>query len=296
MRRPAAVVAWVLAALAVAFLDGDPLAQAIVTAGAWVLLVRRRVGGRRLRPLGIGLGVLAVVTTAVNGLISHTGATVLVVLPSWVPLAGGPLTAEGVAEGGSIALALVAAVSVTAALSVVIEPTDLVDALPAALDHVGAALGAALNLVPATAASALAVREAQRLRGWRPRGVRAMVDLAVPVVLGAIERSVQLAESMEARAFGSGRRTRLVGGERSPRLAAVALTAGVAASVALAARLTGAASWYPYPVPSVPSVAPLVLVPALLVAVAGAVLPPEPEDVPADVPGEAVTILPGGTA
>ena len=275
MSRPAAVVCWVLAALAVAFLDTDPAAQAIVLAGAWVLLRRRRVEGRRLRPLAIGLAVLFLLTVAVNGLLSHTGVTVLAALPSWLPLAGGSVTAEGFASGGSIALGLVTAISVTAALSVVIEPTDLVDALPGALHHAGAALGAALNLVPATAASVVAVRDAQRLRGWRARGVRAMVDLAVPVLLGAIDRSVQLAESMEARAFGAGRRTRATGGERSAGLVVVAAVGVLAVGIAALARASGTAAWYPYPVPTVPSLAPLALAPAALVAVAGATLPPE---------------------
>jgi energy-coupling factor transport system permease protein len=274
--RTAAVAVWVLAALAVALLDTDPVSQVIVLAGAWTLLARRRVTGRRLRPLAIGLTLLGTVTVAVNGLLSHTGATVLGVLPSWLPLVGGEVTAEGFASGGSIALGLITAVSVTAALSVTVEPTDLVDALPRPLQHAGAALGAALNLVPATAASFVAVREAQRLRGWRPRGARAMVDLAVPVLLGAIDRSVQLAESMEARAFGTGRRTSMIGGERSAGAAAVAAASIVAVATVAGVYATGTRDgWYAYPVPTVPSVSLLVLAPAVVVALAGILLPAE---------------------
>lgn len=277
MSRPAAVAVWVLAALTVALVDTDPASRLVVLAGAWALLVRRRVTARRLRPLALGLVVLGLLTVVLNGLLSHTGETVLGVVPSWLPLVGGPLTAEGFADGASIGLGLVAAISVTAVLSVVLEPTDLVDALPRPLHHAGAALGAALNLVPATAASVVAVRDAQRLRGWRPRGARAMVDLAVPVLLGAIDRSVQLAESMEARAFGVGRRSSMTGGDRSPRLAAVATAGAVAVTIAVVAYLAGdPGGWYAYPLPTVPSAAPLALTPALLVALAGSAIPPEP--------------------
>lgn len=274
--RPAAVGVWVLAALAVALVDTDPAARLVVIAGAWALLVRRRVPGRRLRPLALGLASLAVLTVALNGGLSHAGTTVLVVLPSWVPLFGGPVTAEGFADGASIALGLVAAISVTAALSLVLEPTDLVDVLPRPLHHAGAALGAALNLVPATAASFVAVREAQRLRGWRPRGARALVDLAVPVLLGAIDRSVQLAESMEARAFGTGTRTRMPAAGRSVRLAAVAAAAVAALGIAVVAYAAGdPGAWYAYPVPTVPSASPLALAPAIVAALAAAALPAE---------------------
>ncbi len=276
MTRPAGVAVWVLAALTVALVDTDPAARLVVLAGALALLARRRATGRRLRPLLVGLGILGAVTVALNGMLSHTGATVLCVLPSWVPLVGGIVTAEASAVGASTALGLLAAVSVTAALSVVVEPTDLVDALPGPFHHAGAAVGAALNLVPATAASFVAVRDAQRLRGWRPRGPRAMVDLAVPVLLGAIDRSVQLAESMEARAFGAGRRTRMEPRGRAPRLIAVAAAGVSAAVLAVVGHMSGAGSWYAYPVPTVPSLAPLALAPALLVTAAASAIPREP--------------------
>jgi len=272
--RPAAVGAWTLAGLAVTLSTSDPVTHVVVLAGAWWLLARRRTGDRRLAPLAIGLGVMFTTTVLINGLLSHTGATVLVTLPGWVPLAGGVVTAEAFAEGAAIGLALVAAISVAAALSVVLEPADLVDALPRPLSRTGAALGSALNLVPATAASFVAVRDAQRLRGWRPRGPRALVDVAVPVVLGAIDRSVQLAESMEARGFGSGKRTRAGTGARSSRAVAVAVCALSALCVLALSRLhRESGDWYPYPLPSVPVASPLVLAPAVLLAVAGLLVP-----------------------
>lgn len=275
MTRPAAVGLWVIAGLGVTMSGNDPAAQVLVLAAAWLLLARRRTEERRLRPLGIGLTVIAVLTVAVNGVLDHTGATVLVTIPGWVPLAGGAVTAEGFAEGAAIAVGLVTAVSVAAALSLVLEPADLVDALPRGLERTGAALGAALNLVPATAASAVAVRDAQLLRGWRPRGPRAVVDLAVPVLLSAIERSTQLAESMEARAFGSGPRTRFSGGGRTGRNAAVALVSLVALGLLIAGHLAGAiGSWDAYPTPTAPSLALAALAPPVLLGAAALLVPP----------------------
>lgn len=274
MTRPAALSLWVLAGLGVAMSGTDPITQVLALGAAWLLLVRRRTADRRLRPLAVGLVSIAVVTAVVNGVLDHTGATVVANMPSWVPLIGGPISAEGFAQGAAIAVGLVAAVSVAAALSVVLEPADLVDALPRGLERTGAALGAALNLVPATAASAVAVRDAQRLRGWRPRGPRAVVDLAVPVLLGAIERSTQLAESMEARAFGSGSRTRAAGGGRTGRNAAVAVVSVLALASLVAGHAAGAIdSWEAYPTPTVPSLALVALAPAVLLWIAALLVP-----------------------
>lgn len=278
MTRPAAVGAWALAGLGISLAGTDPVAHAVVLVAAWLLIARRRTTDRRLRPLAIGIALLGALTVTTNGLLDHTGATVLVTVPSWVPLVGGQVTAEGFAAGGAIALRLVAGVSVAATLSLVLEPADLVDALPGPLHRTGAALGSALNLVPATAASFAAVRDAQRLRGWQARGPRSLVDLVVPVLLGAIERSAVLAESMEARAFGSGVRTSAAVQRRDSPCAVVVAGAALALLAMVAVRLAGAdGPWYAYPTPSVPVLSVPALAPALLLGVLSLLVPAEAE-------------------
>ena len=120
---------------------------------------------------------------------------------------GGPLTLEAALFGLSTGIGIAAAVLAAAPLSLVLAPHALVDALPAALARTGAAIGTALNLIPGIARSATEIRDAQRMRGWRSRRVREWPDLAVPVVLTALEGSITLAEAMEARGYGSGMRT-----------------------------------------------------------------------------------------
>lgn len=277
MTRTAAVAVWVAAGVSIALVDSDPLSRAVVLAAAWVVLVRRRMAGRRLRPLAIGMGVLGTSAVVINGLVDHTGATVVLLVPSWVPVVGGPVTAEAFAYGASVALGLMAAVSVAAALSVVVEPSDLVDGLPRPLARTGVALGAALNLVPNVALSVRSITDAQRMRGWRPRGVRGLVDLAVPVLLDTIEQSMQLAESMESRGFGAGRRTSAVVHRRR----GVDLVVGVGALLTLAGlvatRLAGwSGAWYPFPTVAAPSLALPLLAPPVALALLGLWVSPSP--------------------
>lgn len=293
MSRPVAVGVWVLAGLAVALTGTDPWPPAIVLAASLTLLARRRLSDHRLGPLMVGLVVLGGLTVVSNGLLDHTGATNLFTVPSWIPVLGGTVTAEGFAEGADIAVRLVAAVSATSCLCLVLEPTDLVDALPGPLRHSATMLGSALNLVPATAASFVAIRDSQRLRGWKPTGPRAMVDLVVPVMLGAIERSVQLAESMDARAFGTAARTTAFPSERDRRCTFTVALAGLALAGLVAGSVSGLAdlAWYPYPTPGVPSPAPAATGPALLVLLAAVLIPraePGSEEPGPDEPGLAV--------
>jgi energy-coupling factor transport system permease protein len=132
---------------------------------------------------------------------------------------------------------------------------EVMDALPAPLSRTGAAIAASLNLVPSVSASFVQVSEAQRLRGWRPRGPRSWAEVIVPVVLTSVEGSIQLAESMEARGFGSGPRT---ASKPSPLVNSDwwLVAASVAAVIAfVAARAAGAAAdWYSYPTLTAPSV------------------------------------------
>lgn len=274
MTRAAAITLWVVAGLATSLTSSDPAVHLVVAAAGWLLLVRRRQPTRSLRPLALGLVILTGLTIVTNGLLDHLGASVIATLPSWVPLIGGPLSIEAFLQGAAIATGLIAAVSVAGTLSVVLEPTEIIDVLPAFLDRTAAALGAALNLVPATAASVAAVRDAQRLRGWRLRGPRDVVDLAVPVLLGAIERSTQLAESMEARGFGSGPRTRLSEIETDARNRAVIGLSLIVLTAAIVLSLLGVdPGWAAYPTPEVPSLSVLLLAPGILLAVAALLVP-----------------------
>ena len=86
-------------------------------------------------------------------------------------------------------------------------------------------------------------------------------------MLTAIEDSIQLAESMEARGFGSGPRTHLVTQRLSGRDWLVLGAAAAALAGFALARLAGwAADWYAYPSLRPPSVAPLPVLACLLLA------------------------------
>ena len=112
----------------------------------------------------------------------------------------------------------------------------------------GAAIGTALNLIPGIARSATEIRDAQRMRGWRPGRVREWPDLAVPVVLTALESSITLAEAMEARGYGSGARTHYSAVVWRWSDIAVCVVAPAAAVAFVALRLAGViGDWYPVP-------------------------------------------------
>lgn len=253
--NPRALALWGLSALTIALASGNPIYRALVLLCALNVLVALRRPGTSLRGLLIALLVAGAIAIAVTTLASHTGDHAFASFPSGIPVFGGPLTLEAVLFGAATGVGIAAAVLAAAPLSLVLQPHELVDALPAALARTGAAVGTALNLIPGIARSAAEIRDAQRMRGWRSRRVREWPDLAVPVVLTALEGSITLAEAMEARGYGSGTRTHYSDQSWTRGDIVVAMVAPVAAVLFVALRVIGViGDWYPFPSLSWPGV------------------------------------------
>ncbi|HYL07164.1 MAG TPA: energy-coupling factor transporter transmembrane component T [Candidatus Udaeobacter sp.] len=252
--NPRAIAAWSGACLFIALFTSNPAYKVMVLAAAFSVLAVR-AGLHRMKRLLAGVAVIATFDALLNFVSAHLGRTVLFQLPDAVPALGGPYTLEALAFGASGGATIAAAILAAAPFSLLLATDEVIDALPRALSRTGTTIAASLNLVPAVSTSFVEVSEAQRLRGWRPRGPRTWAEILVPVVLTSVEGSIQLAESMEARGYGSGPRTSF----RPARLQAAdwALVAASVLAVVLfvVARSAGLApDWNPYPELSPPSI------------------------------------------
>jgi energy-coupling factor transport system permease protein len=249
-----AVAAWSATCIFIVLSTTNPAYKGMVLAAALIALAAG-VGLYRLRGLLIGVVLIAAFAVALNFVSAHLGTTVLFSVPDQVPALGGPYTLEALAFGATGGLTVAAAILAAAPFSLLLASHEVMDALPASLSRTGAAIAASLNLVPAVVASFVQVTEAQRLRGWRPRGPRSWTEIVVPVVLTSVEGSIQLAESMEARGFGSGPRTAVTPArlQRSDWLLIAA--SGMALAMFAISQAAGwAAPWYAYPTLTLPSV------------------------------------------
>jgi energy-coupling factor transport system permease protein len=259
-----AVAAWSATCIFIVLSTTNPVYKAAVLAAALTALAAG-VGLRRVRGLLVGVLLISGFALLLNFVSAHLGTTVLFELPDQIPALGGPYTLEALAFGATGGLTVGAAILAAAPFSLLLASHEVMDALPAVLSRTGAAVAASLNLVPAVAASFVQVTEAQRLRGWRPRGPRSWSEIVVPVVLTSVEGSIQLAESMEARGFGSGPRTAVKASrlQRSDWLLIGASAAALATFVI--SQVEGwAAPWYAYPTLTPPSIDPRPLLACLL--------------------------------
>jgi len=271
---PRAWLVWSLATVTVAVSTDNPVYRGLVAMAALSVLLAWLPPGRRVKPLAIMLVFAAGMAAFVNVIGAHTGADVMLRLPADWPLVGGALTVESLAFGGALGLGLAAALLAVAPLSLVLEPHDVVDAMPGPLERTGIAVATSLNLVSGIGRTFTAVSDAQRMRGWRPRGIRSWNEVLVPVVLTAIEDSVLLAEAMEARGFGAGRRTSYAAGSWGRRDVAVVLAALGAVALFIGLRIAGSpVDWYPYPTMYLPPINPALVAACLALALPGLLAP-----------------------
>jgi len=203
IRHPLAWCVWAIASLGAAFIDRNPLLQALLLMVVInVGLPHRRNPALRHWKLGLALAVVPIVFSAA---LSRFGHHVIFTLPA-IPVIGGAWSWEAVAYGASTGVALLLTVAVFATLQANVRSADLVALLPRPLYRAGTVFALSLAFAPKTIASFQALLEARRLRGQRA-GWRSAPGLVVPLLLTMLEQALQYGESLDARGYGSGRRS-----------------------------------------------------------------------------------------
>lgn len=228
-----ALAVWLLSCLVVITMLRNPLAAVpVILAAAAVARTGRATSLFRGFVL-VGLIALAL-RTVLFGLTGHSGEAVLFALPALrLPILlggatlGGSVTAEAIAQAISEGLRFVAILACFGAFLAVADTIDLVRMVPRFLFEAGLVVNIALAYAPQLARGVRAIREAQRMRG-AGRGPRSPAAIFTPVLATALERSIALAESMDARGYGRTRgRSRAEGQWRTAAAgAALAAAAG----------------------------------------------------------------------
>ena len=195
-----------LAALAAAALLADrTISVAIIAAGLFALCLRAPRGRRW--PYLVGTLASGLVLFLFSPLVARYGGVVYWEGPE-VPVIGQlDVTSEEVSEALFQSLRLIAVGLAFAAYALLLDLDGLLLA-GGRLRRSVLAVALATRLVPTLERDAAGYVEALRGRGLVVEGVRGRARLISPLVAGSLERSLNLAESMEARGFGRPGRTR----------------------------------------------------------------------------------------
>jgi energy-coupling factor transport system permease protein len=228
---------WIWAAgLAIcAMRTNNPFLLALIGAVTCVVVSMRRSSAPWSRSitffLRVGLLVIAIriaieILFGQRGVPGHVLFTLpQVPLPAWAAAVsiGGPVTLESILDAFVLGLQLAVILLCFGGANSLASPYRLLRSLPAVLYETGVAVTVALSFAPELVQSIGIVRQARRQRGIATTGLRGMRGVAVPVLESALDRSLQLATSMDARGYGR----RVSVGSRSRRLAGSATIGGL---------------------------------------------------------------------
>lgn len=205
---------WALGLATAASRTTNPLLLALLTAVAGYVVAARRTDAPWARSYGVflKLGLVVIgIRLAFSVVLGSPipGSSVLftlpeVPLPDWVRgvRIGGRVTAEGVVFALCSGLQMATLLACLGAANALANPARLLKSLPGALYEVGVAVVVAMTFAPNLVADLARLRAARRLRGRTDQGIGALLRIGLPVLEGALERSVSLAAAMDARGYG----------------------------------------------------------------------------------------------
>jgi energy-coupling factor transport system permease protein len=211
--HPGAWWVWALGLAAAASRTQNPVPLLMILVVTGFVVSARRGDAPWARSYGafLKLALLVIVVRIVfQSLLSTAsqGPTVLFELPELpVPVSsgiklGGDVTLEAVLRAFYEGLQLATILCCVGAANALGSARRLLRSVPGALYEVGVACVIALTFAPQLVTDANRVRAAHRLRGQSGRGPRALRRLAMPVLEGSLERSVELAAAMDSRGYG----------------------------------------------------------------------------------------------
>ncbi|UPZ31501.1 energy-coupling factor transporter transmembrane protein EcfT [Streptomyces sp. LRE541] len=212
--HPGAWWIWALGLGTAASRTTNPLLLALLVGVAGYVVAARRTEAPWARSygafvklalavLGIRLAFAVVLGSPIPG--THTLVTLPELpLPDWAQgiRVGGRVTAEGLVFALYDGLKLASLLICVGAANALANPARLLKSLPGALYEAGVAVVVALTFAPNLIADVQRLRAARRLRGRPDRGPRGLLQVGLPVLEGALERSVALAAAMDARGYG----------------------------------------------------------------------------------------------
>jgi energy-coupling factor transport system permease protein len=212
--HPGAWWIWALGLGTAASRTTNPLLLGLLIGVAGYVVAARRTQAPWARSYGafvkLGLVVLGIRLAFAVLLGSPVPGTHLVLTLPEVPLPhwaqgiriGGRVTAEGLVFALYDGLKLAALLICVGAANALANPARLLKSLPGALYEAGVAVVVAMTFAPNLIADVQRLRAARRLRGRPDKGLRGLLQVGLPVLEGALERSVALAAAMDARGYG----------------------------------------------------------------------------------------------
>ena len=220
----------------------------------------------------------------INALFSYHGDHVLLTAPFRLPIIGHPvITLEAIAFGAVMALKLLVIISVFVLINLTVHPDDIMAVLLKMRLPYKSVLVTSLStrFVPCLVEDMGRISDGYRTRGvqldaggWFKK-LKNRAKITLSLLANSLDRAVQVAEAMEARAFGNGKKRVFYKDINISRMDAVTLGVGLLPLAAgIAVRTLGYGNYQYYPnLSNIGGGATEWLVPAVMLALLATLVP-----------------------
>ena len=210
--NPFCKLGWVTSVFVLALILNNPVYLLLLFLATLPLVIAARVGKEWASLMKFAF-YLCLAIIIINALVSSHGSHLLWQAPFRIPIIGTPtLTLEAILFGVGMSLRLLAIISAFAILTFTIHPDDLMLSMIKMKLPYKSVLVTSLTtrFIPTLIDDAERISDVQRSRGLElDRGnlyqrIRSRMAILIPLLSNSLDRTVQVAEAMESRAFGSG--------------------------------------------------------------------------------------------
>ena len=215
--NPLSKLVWGVGILVLSLIFNHPLYILLLLAAVLSLVLVARVWREwsSAMRLALWLGISIIV---INALVSYHGSHVLFEAPFTLPVIGTPkITVEAIAFGAVMALRLFVIISTFVLINLTVHPDEIMAILLKLKFPYKSVLVTSLatRFMPCLIEDVARIGDAYRARGleldtgsWLVR-IKNRAQIILPLLANSLEKAVQVAEAMEARAFGTGRKRAL---------------------------------------------------------------------------------------
>ncbi len=210
--NPFGKLGWVTSVFVLALVFDNPVYVALLLLATLPPVIAARVGREWAAVMKFAF-YLCLAIIIINALVSSHGAHVLWQAPFKVPVLGSPaITLEAIVFGAGMSLRLLAIISAFAILTFTVHPDDLMLAMVKMKLPYKSVLVTSLTtrFIPTLIDDVERISDVQRSRGLElDRGrlfqrIKSRMAIIIPLLSNSLDRTVQVAEAMESRAFGHG--------------------------------------------------------------------------------------------
>jgi len=211
--NPFAKLAWTGSILILTLILNNPLFLLVLFLSTLPVVKVARVWGEWRSFMKLTLYLCAAIII-INALVSSHGSHVLIEAPFRMPVIGTPvITLEAIFYGVAMSLRLLAIISAFAILTFTVHPDDMMLTMIKMKLPYKSVLVTSLStrFIPTLIDDTQRITDVQRSRGLEldkgklTQRIRSRSSIVIALLSNSLDRTVQVAEAMESRAFGTGR-------------------------------------------------------------------------------------------